>query len=113
MCAKISLIKTFNHKWPELQLCTLHNKWDTELGDFMPSARKSHNKYKSCAIKYSPMVGLWFRWHAILKWIWQLHDGKVPNTRNLQRAALCENIENPLKITQQDVEAHLHRHLQE
>ena len=85
----------------------MHNKWDNELGDFMASAEHECNKLKSCAIEYSPTVGLWIKRRSILKWLLRWHDGKVPDSRNLVRAAERNGINNPLELTREEVEVHL------
>jgi hypothetical protein len=84
-----------------------------ELGEFIHSAANRCNKFKSCAIEYSPTVGLWLKQKAILKWILRWHDGKVPDSRNLQRAAHRANIVQPLMLSRATVEASLNGCLQE
>ena len=85
----------------------MHNKWDNELGDFMASAEAQCNRLKSCSIEYSPHVGHWIKRRAILKWLLRWHDGKVPDPRNLVRAATRNEIETPLELPRDVVEARL------
>ena len=69
------------------QLQPYHNKWDNEWGELMASSERSCCKFRSCAIEYSPTMGQWLKRRSILKWILKWHDGRVPDTRNLCRAA--------------------------
>ena len=84
-----------------------HNKWDTELGEYMRCAEKLSIKHRGGALDYSPTVGQWLKKRAILKWILRWHDGKVPDTRNLLRAARRHAIDNPLQLTKTEVESRL------
>ena len=89
------------------QYSIAHNKWDKELGDYMQSAENACSHYRDGSIEYSPTVGQWLRKRSVLKWILRWHDGKVPDTRNLLRAAKRLCIENPLDLNRQDIEARL------
>jgi len=80
------------------QYSSAHNKWDSELGDYMKSAENACSHYRDGTIDYSPTVGQWLRKRSVLKWILSWHDGKVPDTRNLLRAAKRLHIENPLDL---------------
>jgi hypothetical protein len=84
-----------------------HNKWDNELGDFMKCAENSCSHYRDGTIVFSPTVGQWLRKRSVLKWILRWHDGKVPDVRNLLRAAKRLHIDNALSPTRQDIEARL------
>ena len=84
-----------------------HNKWDTELGEYMRCAEKLSTKHRGGSLDYSPTVGQWLKKRAILKWILRWHDGKVPDTRNLLRAARRQAIDNPLQLTRTEVESRL------
>ena len=89
------------------QYTSAHNQWDNELGDFMRSAELHCSHYKDGSIEYSPTVGQWLRKRAILKWILRWQQGKVPDVRNLLRAAKRMHIDNPLELSKQEVEARL------
>ena len=84
-----------------------HNQWDNELGDYMRSAERHCSHYKDGSIEFSPTVGQWLRKRSILKWIIRWQDGKVPDVRNLLRAAKRMHIENPLELQKDEVEARL------
>jgi hypothetical protein len=84
-----------------------HNKWDNELGDYMRSAENACAHYRDGTIEFSPTVGQWLRKRSVLKWILRWHDGKVPDTRNLLRAAKRLHIDNALSLDRQDIEARL------
>ena len=75
-----------------------HNKWDSELGEYMRCAEKECSHYKDGTIDYSPTVGQWLRRQSVLKWLLRWHEGRVPDTRNLLRAAHRLNIDNPLQL---------------
>ena len=87
--------------------CVAHNKWDSELGDYMISAENACSHYRDGTIEFSPTVGQWLRKRAVLKWILRWHDGKVPDVRNLLRAAKRLHIDNALSLDRQDIEARL------
>ena len=84
-----------------------HNQWDTELGDYMRCAEQTCMTRSIGLIDYSPTVGQWLKQRAILKWILRWHEEKVPDIRNLLRAARCHQIENPLQLTKAEVEHRL------
>ena len=84
-----------------------HNKWDTELGDYMRCAEKFSATHRGGLLDFSPTVGQWLKKRAILRWILRWHDGKVPDTRNLLRAARRHLIDNPLQLTRTEVESRL------
>lgn len=86
----------------------LHEKWDTELGNFMKHSEGGCTKFKSCAIEYSPTVGQWIRRRSVLKWILLWHDGKVPDPRNICRAARRLNIVDPLSLSKREIHDRLH-----
>ena len=65
----------------------LHNKYDTELGDLMCSAEQRCTKRHTKTLAFSPTVGQWLKKRAVLQWILRWHEGKVPDPRNLLRAA--------------------------
>ena len=44
---------------------------------------------------------------SILKWILRWHDGKVPDVRNLLRAARRHHIDNPLELSKSEIETRL------
>ena len=73
----------------------------------MRCAEKLSTKHRGGALDYSPTVGQWLKKRAILKWILRWHDGKVPDTRNLLRAASRHAIDNPLQLTKTEVESRL------
>ena len=58
-------------------------------------------------LDFSQTVGQWLKKRAILRWILRWHDGKVPDTRNLLRAARRHLIDNPLQLTRIEVESRL------
>jgi hypothetical protein len=89
------------------QYIVAHNQWDNELGDYMRSAENDCSHYKDGSIEFSPTVGQWLRKRSILKWILRWHDGKVPDVRNLLRAAKRMNIDKPLELNKQEIEARL------
>ncbi len=90
-----------------------HNKWDNELGDYMRNAESTCSHYKDGTIAFSPTVGQWLRKRSILKWILRWHEGKVPHTRNLLRAAKRMHINNPLELQKDEVEVRLVACIQE
>ena len=63
--------------------------------------------------RVQPNSRLWLKQQSILKWLLRWHDGKVSDTRNLQRAARRAQIEDPLSLTWQDVEERLNECLEE
>ena len=65
----------------------LHNKYDMELGDLMRHAEQRCTKRHTKNMAFSPTVGQWLKKRAVLKWILRWHEGKVPDPRNLLRAA--------------------------
>jgi hypothetical protein len=89
------------------QLQPYHNRWDNEWGDFMTSAETKCCKFRSCALEFSPTVGQWLKRRTILKWLLKWHDGRVPDTRNLARAARRVGIDAPLLLSRSDVESRL------
>lgn len=89
------------------QYTSAHNQWDNELGDYMRSAEQDCSQYKDGSIEFSPTVGQWLRKRSILKWILRWHDGKVPDVRNLLRAAKRMHIDNPLELSKQEIEARM------
>eukprot|EP00956_Cyclotella_meneghiniana_P019224 scaffold32771_cov65-Cyclotella_meneghiniana.AAC.1 len=107
MHGKLMRIKALDEDVSAAQYQLMHNKWDNELGDFMASAEDQCSKFKSCHIEFSPTVGQWLKRRSIFKWILRWHDGKVPDTRNLQRAAARNQIEDPLGSSREDIEARL------
>jgi hypothetical protein len=84
-----------------------HNKWDSELGDYMRSAENVCSHYCDGTIAFSPSVGQWLRKRSVLKWLLRWHDGKVPDARNLLRATKRLHIDNALSLTRPDIEARL------
>eukprot|EP00956_Cyclotella_meneghiniana_P028832 scaffold68204_cov23-Cyclotella_meneghiniana.AAC.4 len=107
MHEKLLRLKVLDESVSAADYQLMHNKWDDELGDFMASAEEQCPKFKSCQIEYSPTVGLWLERRSILKWILRWHDGKVPDSRNLERAARRNGIESPLTSPREDIEARL------
>ena len=104
MGIKLQTIQSLRSWLPQSQIHYLHDRWDTELGEFMCSAEKTCTTMKSCLIEYSPTVGQWLRRRAIYKWILRWHEGKVPDTRNLERAARRSNIDKPLLLAREEIE---------
>lgn len=102
---KLTEIKIISPSVTTSQYQLLYNKWDKEFGDFMISAEKRCHKFKSCSLKYSPTIGQWLCQQAILKWILQWHDDKVPDTWNLRHAARHAKIENAFTLTCMEIEA--------
>jgi hypothetical protein len=113
MQAKLEATDKLSTQISPQDMQVLHNKWDREWGELMTSAERKCNKFKSCALEFSPTVGQWLRRRAILKWILRWQEGKVPDARNLQRAARRANIKAPLQMSQQEVEGRLHGCMQE
>ena len=107
MYEKLQEIEALGDDVSVAQYQLLHNKWDNEWGDFMSSAEDQCSKFKNCSIEYSPTVGLWIKHRSILKWLLRWHDGKVPDTRNLIRAATMNHIDNPLELSRDEVEIKL------
>ena len=107
MFDKLRRLEALDKSVSVAQYQLMHNKWDNELGEFMASAESQCNRFKSCSIEYSPHVGHWIKRRAILKWLLRWHDGKVPDPRNLVRAATRNEIGNPLELTRDVVEARL------
>jgi hypothetical protein len=107
MYGKLLKLKSLDDTTSVADYQLMHNKWDNELGDFMASAEDQCTKFKSCQIEYSPTVGVWLKRRSILKWILRWHDGKVPDARNLLRAATRNGIDNPLGSTREEIEARL------
>lgn len=107
--------KLTNISLPHDESCyvQLHDKWDRELGEFMRAAENTCTKFKTCALEYSPTVGQWLQRRAVLKWLLRWHDGKVPHTGNLCRAARRSHIANPLSLSRQDIEQRLQAVLHE
>jgi hypothetical protein len=89
------------------QYILAHNQWDNELGDYMRSAELHCSHYKDGSIEFSPTVGQWLRKRSILKWILRWKEGKVPDVRNLLRAAKRMHIDKPLELSAQEIEARL------
>ena len=87
------------------QYTLAHNQWDNELGDYMRSAELHCSHYKDGSIKFSPTVGQWLCKRYILKWILRWKEGKVPDVRNLLRAAKRMHIDKPLELSTQEIEA--------
>ena len=85
-----------------------HNKWDKELGEFMQASEKLCTKRKCNRIEFSPGINLLLKRRAILRWILRWHEGKVRDTRNLQRAARRNGLERPLELTRDEVEAQIY-----
>jgi len=107
MHEKLLHLKHLDESVTPAQYQLMHNKWDNELGDFMASAEEQCTKFKSSLIEYSPTVGVFIKRRSILKWILRWYDGKVPDVRNLLRAAKRNNVENPLTTSREDIEARL------
>eukprot|EP00956_Cyclotella_meneghiniana_P029543 scaffold71866_cov64-Cyclotella_meneghiniana.AAC.1 len=107
MHEKLLALKCLDDSVTPAQYQLMHNKWDNELGDFMASAEDQCTKFKSSQIEYSPTVGIFIKRRSILKWILRWYEGKVPDTRNLLRAAGRNNVENPLTTSREDIEARL------
>eukprot|EP00956_Cyclotella_meneghiniana_P022374 scaffold42312_cov96-Cyclotella_meneghiniana.AAC.2 len=107
MHEKLLRLKHLDESVTPAQYQLMHNKWDNELGDFMASAEDQCTKFKSSLIEYSPTVGVFIKRRSILKWILRWYDGKVPDVRNLLRAAKWNNVENPLTTSREDIEARL------
>lgn len=107
MHEKLLALKCLDDSVTPAQYQLMHNKWDNELGDFMASAEDQCTKFKSSQIEYSPTVGIFIKRRSILKWILRWYEGKVPDTRNLLRAANRNNVENPLTTSREDIEARL------
>eukprot|EP00956_Cyclotella_meneghiniana_P004094 scaffold4965_cov23-Cyclotella_meneghiniana.AAC.2 len=107
MHEKLLRLKVLDESVSAADYQLMHKKWDNELGDFMASAEEQCAKFKSCQIEYSPTVGLWLKQRSILKWILRWHDGKVQDSRNLERAARRNGIESPLTSPREDIEARL------
>lgn len=63
--------------------------------------------YNDGSIDFSPTVGKLRKNQSILKWILQVHDGKVPDVQNLLRAACHHHIVYPLSLSKAEVEARL------
>ena len=102
MEVKLEVMHTLHSPLPEYQMQQIHYWWDTELGEILHSLKKGCGKIKSCAIEYSPTVGLWLQQRAIYKWILRWHAGKVPDTWNVLRAAKQANIDKPLQLSKQN-----------
>lgn len=85
----------------------LHDKYDIELGELMRHAEKSCTKRHTTSMEFSPTVGQWLKKRAVLKWILRWHEGKVPDPRNLLRAARRLQIVEPLNLTRQEIESRL------
>ena len=84
-----------------------HNHWDTELGEYMRCAERASTDRGPSSICFSPSVGQWLKKRSILKWILRWHDGKVPDVRNLLRAAHRHHIDNPLGLSKSEIETRL------
>jgi hypothetical protein len=95
MHTKLTLIEEQSNLAPCIVNQRRHDKGDKELGKFMRHSEKICTKFKSCAIEYSPTVGQWLKRRSALKWMLRWHEGKVPDTRNICRAARRANIQNP------------------
>jgi len=108
MDEKLQKIEQLYDLAPQTAIQRAHDKWDDELGQFMRHSEKKCTKVKSCDIAYSPTVGQWLKRRAILKWLLRWHDGKVPDTRNLCRAARRANIKDPLPLSKSEVQDRLH-----
>ena len=89
------------------QYTLAHTQWVNELGDYMQSAEHHWSHYKDGSIEFSLTVGQWLWKRSILKWILWWRDGKVPDVRNLLRAAKQMDIDNPLELSKEGVEARL------
>jgi hypothetical protein len=104
---KLMQIKAFDNDVSPAKYQLMNNKWDNKLDNFMASAKEQYTKFKLCHIEYSPTGGQWLERRSILKWILRWHDGKVPDPRNLIRAASRNQIEDPLGSSREYIEARL------
>ena len=104
---KLELLTQISPHLHTEQFQYLHNKYDTELGEFMRHAEHRCTKRHTTNMEFSPTVGQWLRKRAVLKWILRWHDGKVPDPRNLLRAARRQQMANPLQLTRSDIESRL------
>ena len=107
MHEKLKDLETLDENVSAAQYQLMHNKWDNEWGDFMASAEDQCSKFKNCSIEYSPTVGMWIKRRSVLKWLLRWHDGKVPDSRNLVRAATRNGIDTPLELSRDEVEVRL------
>ena len=112
MESKLDCIQELSNTVSAESVHQMHNKWDREMGDFMRHSEKVCTKFKSCAIEFSPTVGQWLRRRAVLKWLLRWHAGKVPDTRNLCRAARRANIVDPLSLSENEVKLRLQKCLE-
>jgi hypothetical protein len=103
MESKLEVIRNVKDNLSAETVHGMHNKWDKEMGEFMRRSEKVCTKFKSCALEFSPTVGQWLRRRAILKWLLRWHEGKVPDTCNLCRAARRANIQDPLSLSKPEV----------
>ncbi len=79
------------------------NKIDSELKDYMLSAKKSCRKIKSGRIPFSPEAELWIRRVQFYKTLVRFWDGYQCNYGNLWRSARKLGIQNPMELTDNDV----------
>ena len=84
-----------------------HNRWHSELGEYMRCTKRFSTTVRGGSLDFSPTVGQWLKERALLKWILQWHDGKVPDARNLLRTARRHQMANPLQLTKAEVESRL------
>lgn len=92
---------------------SLHNAFDRELGELMMAAEHKCTKFKRSHWECSPIVNLLIKRKLLLRWILRWHDGKVPNTCHLLRAAKIHSIEDALKIPRSEIEARLRHCIEE
>jgi hypothetical protein len=107
MQEKLTVLEDNAHSMSTARLQHLHDKWDTELGQFMSHSEKLCTRFKSCSLEYSPTVGQWLKRRAVLRWMLRWHEGKVPDPRNVCRAARRANIANPLSLPKLEVQNRL------
>ncbi|KAL3780888.1 hypothetical protein HJC23_009934 [Cyclotella cryptica] len=81
---KLELVKTLAGQSSTDIASRFHNRWDKEMGEHMRHSKR-----------------------AVLKWLLRWHEGKVPDTRNMCRAARRANILDPLRLSAADVKTRL------
>ena len=79
----------------------------------MHSAEQRCTKRHTKNLAFSPTVGQWLKKRAVLQWILRWHEGKVPDPRNLLRAAKRQQMVDPLKLSRPEIESRLVACMQE
>ncbi len=80
------------------------NNWDKELVQFKLHSKANCTKFKTCNIKWSPMVGFWLAQHWLLVGFTMYLAGTgTPDLCNLIRDCMRSHLFDPRSVSHSDV----------